>query len=72
MTPPELVTMGREWLEHSPQANAGADGLAGWSGAAGFVCACCATRILMRGCNLRMLADTPVWGDAPACSLCED
>ncbi len=68
----ELIELGRHWLEHAPDVGMRLGDLAGWTGNVGFVCQRCASRIMGRGCNLRMLADTPVWGQtALKCDLCE-
>lgn len=73
----ELIETGRQWLEHAPPATDGPEDLAGYTGAIN-VCSSCASRILGRGCNLRMFASTPVWdvngfGELKKfeCDLCE-
>lgn len=71
MSRDELVATGKGWIEHAPPAGAIANGLRGWKGAVGYVCASCASRILRRGCKLQTLADSPVWDDTmEACDLC--
>ena len=70
MTKAELIEIGREWLEHSPPATPGPDDLAGWTDPLD-ICAPCASRIVARGCDLRMLAARPVWvPDERRCDLC--
>ena len=65
----EMIATGREWLAGAPAEGIIASGLAGWNGQAGFVCAKCAGRIHrrffgggLRGCNIKALLRTPVWG----------
>lgn len=67
-----LIWIGRQFLEHAPPARQPAvAGLVGYKGEL-EVCVRCADRILGRGCNLRMLADVPVWEpDTVACDLCQ-
>ena len=70
----ELQRMGREWLANSP-AWPWPGKLRGFTGPVGFVCDHCASRIMARGCNFKLLATDPVWTDSPApapCALCED
>lgn len=74
MTKEKAIKAGREWLVHSPpfDRNAIYYGCAGMTGAAGFVCRECCLRITARGCNLKAIANVPVWelGNY-VCSLCE-
>jgi len=66
----DYVRTGRQWVEHAPPATMGPEGLSGWKGNIS-VCVSCASRIVGRGCDLKMLADTPVWDDiAFRCDLC--
>ena len=67
----ELIELGRRWLEHAPPAEANkAMGLVGFTGKIA-VCNTCAGRILGRGCDLNMLADSPVWKpEQLTCDLC--
>jgi hypothetical protein len=70
----ELQRMGREWLANSPDCPSPGR-LQGFAGPVGFVCDHCASRIMARGCNFKLLATNPVWTDSPApapCALCED
>ena len=70
----EAIRMGREWLVHSPpfDRNAIYYGCVGMTGAAGFVCRECCIRITGRGCNLKTIANVPIWEPGNyVCSLCE-
>lgn len=69
----ELIAVGREWLEYSPPAGPVAPDLIGMRGPVGFVCSICASRILKRGCDLKQLANVPVWSGGVeqwTCALC--
>lgn len=67
----ELIKTGREWIEHSPPATNGPDGLSGFADPI-KVCQSCSSRIIRRGCNLKLLASTPVWDtDDFPCDLCQ-
>lgn len=68
----ELILIGRGWLHGAPPSQPGAPDLLGFTGPVGFVCADCSGRIIGRGCQLRMLADAPLWkpSTAPSCALC--
>ena len=72
----KLIELGRQWIEHSPPADRKNPELLGWSGELDFVCADCASRIFGRGCDMKRLADHPVWKSyymraLPKCDLCE-
>lgn len=74
MTPEKeaAIKMGREWLEHAPEAGVTNPELAGWGGII-KVCSGCASRILGRGCDLKSLATVPVWKpESITCDLCKE
>ena len=62
MTVSELINMGRDWLEHAPEAPKNSDpNLLGFTGRVGFVCRDCMFRMSGRGCNTNALATEPVY-----------
>jgi hypothetical protein len=66
-----LIETGRRWVEHAPPAVQSAEGLVGFRGVL-FVCVKCSSRICGRGCDLKKLADIPVWEpETIVCDLCE-
>jgi hypothetical protein len=71
MNKDELIKLGKQWLKHSPPATKPQnEDLIGFSGNIN-VCQECSGRILNRGCNLKQLADTPIWKPATfTCDLC--
>ena len=62
----QLITLGRQWLEHAPAAKPSAQDLLGFCDPLEFVCCDCSGRILGRGCNLRQIARIPIWQDDAA------
>ncbi len=70
----ELVTKAKEYLSGAPKDATCAQGLAGFSGLIGFLCARCAGRISARGFGLlnAVEARNPVWSDQAHanCSVC--
>ena len=68
----DLVELGRGWLENSPPAKHEGDARPeGWEGPVGFVCQVCAARIMGRGCDIKRLANSPVWEKTEdICELC--
>ena len=72
----ELVELGREWLEHSPQAPLFTSplGLRGFTGPVGFVCVSCTGRLTSRGVRWTRLASEAIWSDRDneqkICELC--
>jgi hypothetical protein len=73
MTEAELIETGRQWIEYAPPpADRCTPNLEGFRDPI-QVCKNCASRIIGRGCNLRMLASEPVWvPDRVQCQICTD
>lgn len=67
-----LIEIGRRYLEHAPNDfPPPAEGLVGWNGNGVDVCAECAGRIMARGCDMKKIADIPVWEpNTVLCDLC--
>ena len=70
----DLIEIGRRFLEHAPSITGPTNpDLAGWNGRGVDICASCAGRILARGCDLRLIADTAVWKPTEInCSFCHE
>lgn len=68
----EAINLGREWLENAPPFDGVSVGPDFMSGAAGCVCRGCCRRIVARGCDLRRIANVPIWEATvnDACDLC--
>jgi len=73
MTEAELIETGRQWIEYAPRpADSCTPDLEGFRNPI-EVCNKCASRIIGRGCNLRLLASEPVWvPDRVQCQICKD
>ncbi len=70
MTRTDLIQIGKQWLEGSPPPTESAPDLRGFSGGI-KVCSSCASRIMGRGCDLKLLANKPVWEpETLSCDLC--
>jgi len=72
VTTQERIDLGRRFLEHAPTDPGPTNpDIAGWNGKGVNVCAVCAGRILARGCDLRTIADLPVWSpNVIDCDIC--
>ena len=68
----EAIKLGREWIENAPSGDGSVVGPDAMTGPAGCVCRACCRRISARGCNLKLIASTPLWEASPAdiCNLC--
>ena len=63
--------MGRDWLEHAPEAPKDSDpNLLGFIGRVGFVCRDCMFRMSGRGCNTNALATGPVYAPTILKTFC--
>jgi len=66
----EAIQLGQEWLENSPPFDGVYAGPDFMSGVAGCVCRKCCRRILARGCDLKRIANVPMW-EATADQVCD-
>jgi len=70
MTKEEAIKTVREWLEHSPPFDGVYYGPDFMSGAVGCVCSGCCRRIVGRGCDLKRIANVPIW-EATVNDMCD-
>ncbi len=63
------IKLGQEWLENAPSPDGAIVGPDAMTGPAGCVCRACCRRIIARGCNLKLIASTPLW-DATSTDIC--
>ena len=72
MNQTEAIKLGQEWLTNSPPFDDVYVGPDLMSGVAGRVCRGCCRRIVARGCDLRRIANVPIWEATldDICDLC--
>ena len=68
----EAIKLGREWLENSPPFDGVYVGPDFMSGVIGCACRVCCRRIAARGCDLKRIANVPIWEATMnnVCDLC--
>lgn len=66
----EAIQLGQEWLANSPPFDGVYVGPDFMSGIAGCVCRGCCHRIVGRGCDLKRIANLPIW-EATANDVCD-
>jgi hypothetical protein len=66
----EAIQLGQEWLANSPPFDGVYVGPDFMSGVAGCVCRGCCRRIVGRGCDLKRIANVPIW-EATANDVCD-
>lgn len=72
MNQSEAIKLGQEWLAHAPPFDGIYYGPDLMSGLAGRVCRGCCRRIVARGCDLKRIANVPIWEATmnDVCDLC--
>jgi len=72
MNQSEAIKLGQEWLANSPPFDGVYVGPDFMSGNAGCVCRECCRRIVGRGCDLKRIANVPIWEKTnETCDLCK-
>ena len=66
----EAIQLGQEWLANSPPFDGVYVGPDFMFGIAGCVCRGCCRRIVGRGCDLKRIANVPIW-EATANDVCD-
>lgn len=68
----EAIKLGREWLENAPPFDGVYVGPDFMSGVVGCVCRGCCRRVVARGCDMKRIANVPIWEATinDVCDLC--
>ena len=71
MTKTEAIQLGQEWISNAPPTSGIYYGPTFFSGIVGLACNKCCHRIMARGCNLKRIANVPIWDASEGkCDLC--